>query len=130
MLVVTRYHQPALQASEFLAAAKRALAALAGQPGYRGGRVGRATDDPCLWVISTEWADIGSYRRALGAYQVKIDAVPLLSNAYDEPSAYEIFYADGDASGLPPAESGSKLASDADTVGLGQAASPEVATDL
>ena len=32
----------------------------------------------------------GAYRRALSAYDVKLDAVPLLSRALDEPSAYEI----------------------------------------
>ena len=130
MLVVTRYRRPQAQARDFLAAAKHALAVLGAQPGYLTGRVGRATDDPQLWVISTEWADVGSYRRALSAYQVKAEAVPLLSQAYDEPSAFEIFYADGPGTGLAPAESGSSLASDAGTVGLGHAAEPEVATDL
>ncbi|MCI0687703.1 MAG: antibiotic biosynthesis monooxygenase [Sporichthyaceae bacterium] len=130
MLVVSRYHQPAAQAQEFLATAKVALAALAARPGYRGGRIGRSTDDPRLWVISTEWVDVGSYRRALGDFQVKIDAVPLLSQAYDEPTAFEIFYADGGAEPLPPAESSSSLAADAGTVGLGQAAAPHVDTDL
>lgn len=130
MLVVTRHRKPEAQAREFLDAAKRALAALAGQTGYRAGRIGRATDDPALWVIATEWADVGSYRRALSAYQVRVEAVPLLSTACDEPSAFEVFYADDRDDGLPPAESGSSRASDAGTVGLGQAAAPEVATDL
>ncbi|MGH8834912.1 MAG: antibiotic biosynthesis monooxygenase [Actinomycetes bacterium] len=130
MLVVTRHRNPEAQARDFLPAAKRALAALAGQAGYRGGRIGRATDDPTLWVISTEWTDVGSYRRALSAYQVRVDAVALLSTACDEPSAFEVFYAEDRNTGLLPAESGSSRASDAGTVGLGQAAAPEVATDL
>jgi hypothetical protein len=33
---------------------------------------------------------VGSYRRALSAYDVKVTAVPLLSQAIDEPSAYEL----------------------------------------
>ena len=130
MLVVTRHRNPQSQAREFLAAAKRALAALSEQPGYRGGRIGRATDDPSLWMISTKWTDVGSYRRALSVYQVRVEAVPLLSTACDEPSAFEVFYADDHDAGLLPAESGSSRASDAGTVGLGQAAAPEVATDL
>ena len=130
MLVVTKHRSEQAQAREFLAAARLALAALAGQAGYRGGRIGRATDDPSVWVITTEWADVGSYRRALSAYQVRVEAVPLLSTALDEPSAFEIFYADDRDAGPLPAESGSSRASDAGTVGLGQAAAPEVATDL
>ena len=37
----------------------------------------------------TRWRDVGSYRRALSSYDVKVGAVPLLSRAIDEPSAYE-----------------------------------------
>jgi hypothetical protein len=36
-----------------------------------------------------EWENIGSYRRALSPYEVKLTAVPLLSLAIDEPSAYD-----------------------------------------
>ena len=37
-----------------------------------------------------EWENVGAYRRALSAYDVKVGAVPLLSTAIDEPSAYEV----------------------------------------
>jgi quinol monooxygenase YgiN len=74
---------------EFQAAAHAALSALAARPGYVGGLVGRNLDDPDLWLITTTWADVGSYRRALSAYDVKVTAVPLLSRSVDEPSAYE-----------------------------------------
>ena len=47
-------------------------------------------DDPTLWTIVTRWENVGSYRRALSAYDVKLNAVPLLSRAIDEPSAYEL----------------------------------------
>jgi len=33
--------------------------------------------------------NVGSYRRALSPYDVKMAAVPLLSEAIDEPTAYE-----------------------------------------
>jgi hypothetical protein len=66
-----------------------ALAVLAAQPGCEDGRAGRNVDDPGLWVMVTRWADVGSYRRALSSYDVKVGAVPLLSRAIDEPSAYE-----------------------------------------
>ena len=36
------------------------------------------------------WEDVGAYRRALSSYDVKVTAVPLLSRAVDEPSAYEV----------------------------------------
>jgi quinol monooxygenase YgiN len=69
--------------------AHRALAALAVMPGYVAGRVARNLDEPDLWLLTTTWGDVGSYRRALSSYDVKVAAVPLLSRAIDEPSAYE-----------------------------------------
>ena len=69
-----------------LATARDALAACAG---YAGGEIGRNLDDPELWVLTTRWANVGSYRRALSSYDVKLRAVVVLSRALDEPSAYE-----------------------------------------
>jgi hypothetical protein len=66
-----------------------ALCTLAARPGYRRGSAGRSTDDPGRWVLVTEWVNVGSYRRALGAYDVKINATPLLAQALDTPSAFE-----------------------------------------
>ena len=74
-------------------------ALLAAKAGYVAGAVGRNLDDPALWVLETRWANVGSYRRALSAYDVKLGAVPLLSRALDEPSAYEVIGDDG-AAGL------------------------------
>ncbi len=70
-----------------LAIAHEALAACAG---YVGGEVGRNVDDPALWVLTTRWANVGSYRRALSSYDVKLRAVMVLSRAIEEPSAYEL----------------------------------------
>jgi hypothetical protein len=69
---------------------ERALAALAQRPGYLGGTIGRNVDEPTLWLLTTRWENVGSYRRALSSYDVKLTAVPLLSQAIDEPSAYEV----------------------------------------
>lgn len=88
--MVSRFRVGESEAGEFAAQAEAARAALAARPGYVGGAVGRNVDDPTLWVLQTRWADVGSYRRALSAYEVKVNAVPLLSRAVDEPSAYEI----------------------------------------
>ena len=62
---------------------------LAQRPGYVGGTIGRNLDEPELWVLTTHWENVGAYRRALSSYDVKLYAVPLLSRALDEPSAYE-----------------------------------------
>lgn len=74
---------------ELLARGREALAALAARPGYLRGSFGRSTDDPTAWVLLTEWENVGSYRRALGGYDVKMRATPLLAEALDLPSAYE-----------------------------------------
>ena len=70
---------PDAEAATFLPRAQAALAAFAARPGYVRGRVGRAADDPTQWVLTTEWSGVGAYRRSLGAYDVKVDAAPLLS---------------------------------------------------
>ena len=54
-----------------------------------GGEVGRNVDDPGLWVLTTRWANVGSYRRALGSYEGKMHIQPLMVHALDEPSAYD-----------------------------------------
>ena len=68
----------------------KALAVLETQRGYVDGRVGRNVDDPALWVLQTLWAGPGAYRRALASYDVRVRAWPVLGQALDEPSAYEI----------------------------------------
>ncbi len=96
MLVVNRFRvdESDVTFADEVAAAHDLLAA---KPGYVGGAVGRNLDDPTLWVLETRWTNVGSYRRALSAYDVKLGAVPLLSRAIDEPSAYELLGDDGTA---------------------------------
>ncbi|MEP7020764.1 MAG: antibiotic biosynthesis monooxygenase, partial [Pseudonocardiales bacterium] len=83
MLVVSRFAVPQDAAERFQERAATALAALAARPGYVRGHVGRAVDDPTRWVLVTEWAGVGAYRRALSAYDVKITAMPLLAESVD-----------------------------------------------
>ena len=97
MLVVTRFEVPEDAAEAFLPKAEAALAAFAARPGYLRGRVGRAADDPTAWVLMTEWAGVGAYRRSLSSYDVKVDAAPLLSLGCDEPSAFEVLVSDDGA---------------------------------
>ena len=90
MIVVNRFRVPAVQQTQFREDLQRARETLAERPGHLSGRVGRNIDDPELWVLTTEWESVGAYRRALSAYDVKLTAVPVLSRALEEPSAYEL----------------------------------------
>jgi hypothetical protein len=45
-----------------------------------------------LWSLVTHWENVGSYRRALSNLNVKMNAIPLLAQAIDEPGAYERSY--------------------------------------
>ncbi len=76
MLVVNRFRVPEDDAAGFREDLEAALALLAQQRGYADGRLGRNVDDPTLWVMVTRWKDVGSYRRGLSSYDVKVGAVP------------------------------------------------------
>ncbi|WBB79708.1 antibiotic biosynthesis monooxygenase [Micromonospora sp. WMMD882] len=89
MLVTNRFVVDGDVATTFVERAHAALAALAARPGYRRGELVRALDDPRHWCLVTEWESVGAYRRALGGFDVKVAAVPLLAESLDEPSAYE-----------------------------------------
>jgi quinol monooxygenase YgiN len=89
VLVVSRFRVGDGDAETFRGDLERAHALLADRPGYLAGHVGRSMDEPDLWVLVTTWEHVGAYRRALSSYDVKAGAVPLLSRALDEPSAYE-----------------------------------------
>jgi hypothetical protein len=94
MLVVNRFRVPpsatADEAVGFRADLAAAHALLAAQAGYLDGWIGRNLDEPDLWMLTTRWENVGAYRRALSSYDVKLGAVPTLSRALDEPSAYEV----------------------------------------
>lgn len=89
MIVVNRFRVPEADAGSFRTDLERAHQLLAVQTGYVAGHAGRNVDDPELWVLVTEWRGPGAYRRALSSYDVKMAAVPTLSRAIDEPSAFE-----------------------------------------
>jgi hypothetical protein len=86
VLVVNRFRSPD---PSFRVDLEAALAVLRAQAGCEDADAGRNVDDPALWVLVTRWRDVGSYRRALSSYDVKVGAVPLLSRTIDEPSAFE-----------------------------------------
>ncbi|HLT11703.1 MAG TPA: antibiotic biosynthesis monooxygenase family protein [Micromonosporaceae bacterium] len=87
MLVVLRFVVD--DESAFLDEARQALTVLADRPGYRSGQLCRAYDEPTSWCLITEWESVGAYRRALGSYEVKATASPLLGRALPEASAFE-----------------------------------------
>ena len=89
MIVVNRFRVPEADQQAFRDDLERARESLSVQRGYVRGRIGRNVDDVGLWVLTTEWEGPGAYRRALSAYDVKLTAVPVLSRAIDEPSAFE-----------------------------------------
>lgn len=105
MLVVNRFVVPDDETgADFAERATTALEALAVRPGYVRGELGRAYDDPTHWSLVTEWESVGAYRRALGGFDVKVHATPLLAQSVDEPSAYEVLVranADGEVTRTP-----------------------------
>ena len=88
MIVVSRFRVPPEDLS-FVEQAKAAVAVLETRDGFLTADLARNLDEPDLWTITTRWADVGSYRRALSGNESKMVVVPLLSRAVDEPSAYE-----------------------------------------
>ena len=86
MIALTHFRD---SSADFADRAGAALAALAARPGYLRGSLARSTDEPDAWVLLTEWQNVGSYRRALGSYEVKLHATPLLATALDGPGGFE-----------------------------------------
>ena len=99
------------------------VALLSTKPGFINAHMARAIDDPELIVLQLGWDTVGSYRRALSAYDVKVEVVPVMSQALDEPTAFEVLHF-RDASGA--VDSTGALAADADSVSLGSAAADYV----
>lgn len=89
VFVVIRFRVGEAEQAGFGERARTAVEVLAKQKGFVAARVGRNVDDPELLALTLEFENIGSYRRALSPYEVKVAAVPLLSQALDEPTAYE-----------------------------------------
>jgi quinol monooxygenase YgiN len=112
-VVVMRFVVPADGAAAFGVEAADVARLLASLPGCVGVDVGQASDDATLWSLTSRWESVGQYRRALGDFEVKTRAVPFLSRAIDEPTAYEVLFG-VDAAGERTASG--DLAGDAGTV--------------
>jgi len=85
VLVVTRFRSDA----ELDEPLRGLVTLLADCPGCSSAEIGRNLDEPGLWLLLTRWEDVGSYRRALSSYDVKLAMQPLMTTIVDEPSAYE-----------------------------------------
>jgi len=88
MIAIARFKVPSAEAPEFRPQIERALAAFAQRDGFTSGDYGQNLDEPELWTLVTNWINVGSYRRALSSTAIKMEVVPLLATAIDEPGAY------------------------------------------
>ncbi len=89
MIAVARFDVPLASASDFRAELEGVRDVLAEAAGFVGGEVGQNLDEPTLWVLTTRWENVGSYRRALSSTRAKLEAIPILARAIDEAGAYE-----------------------------------------
>ncbi|CAB4645887.1 unannotated protein [freshwater metagenome] len=89
MIAVARFEIPLGAASNFRAELEGVRDVLAEAAGFLGGEVGQNLDEPTLWVLTTRWENVGSYRRALSSTRAKLEAIPVLARAIDEAGAYE-----------------------------------------
>jgi quinol monooxygenase YgiN len=89
MLAIARFQVPLQGAVNFRAELEAVKEVLAQAAGFKSGSVGQNLDEPTLWVLTTEWENVGSYRRALSSTRAKLEAIPVLARAIDEPGAYE-----------------------------------------
>ena len=94
MLAIARFSTPLAQAAEFEAQLSVALDAFSACAGFINGEFGQNLDETTLWSLVTHWENVGSYRRALSNLNVKMNAIPLLAQAIDEPGAYERSYSE------------------------------------
>lgn len=88
MIAITRYRVP--DAADFKTKIAPVIELLEASPGFRYGRLAHNIDEPELWALITEWDGAGFYRRALGAYDVRLAFIPLSVLAIDEAGAYEV----------------------------------------
>jgi quinol monooxygenase YgiN len=89
MIAIARFKVPTAQSADFRAQIERALEVFSQRDGFISGDYGQNLDENELWTLVTHWQNVGSYRRSLSSTQVKMEVVPLLSTAIDEPGAYE-----------------------------------------
>lgn len=88
MLLVARL-RPSDDPDAFQADVERAIGALAARPGHLRTRLARGLEEPSSWVLVSEWENVGSYRRALSSYDVRMASGVLMGAVVDSSTAYE-----------------------------------------
>ncbi len=91
MLAIIRLQPATVGNDEVLSALDGCVEAMSQAPGFRSGSIGRAADDAGLWVLASDWVDIGSYRRAMSSYETKVAFGNVQHWIVNEPSAYETY---------------------------------------
>ncbi len=90
--VVTRFIVPDEtpgRSAEFVANAARLRDAFAARPGHIRTTLARSLEDDTRWVLVSEWDGVGAWRRSLSAYDVRVEVMPLMAHAENEPAVYE-----------------------------------------
>lgn len=90
MIAISRFAVAPEAEAAFRADAEAAVAQFAGSTGSLGAELVRNLDEPGLWAIVSRWQQVGDYRRAFNGTPAKLALIPLLSQAIDEPSAYDL----------------------------------------
>jgi len=94
MLAIARFMVPLGTAAHFQTQLASALESFSKCKGFIDGEYGQNLDDLTLWSLVTQWENVGSYRRALSTNDVKMNVIPTLAQAIDEPGAYEKPYSE------------------------------------
>ncbi|MFT4218231.1 MAG: antibiotic biosynthesis monooxygenase family protein [Micropruina sp.] len=89
MLALNRFRVRPGDEDDFVRLAEAAVEFMASRDGAESVELVQNLDEPDLWAIVGRWANVGSYRRAFNGYEAKVVLVPLLSQAIDEPGAYD-----------------------------------------
>ena len=106
---------------DFLAQAGVCVEVLRTRAGCLGVDVLQSVDSIEELLITTRWLDVGSYRKAMSAFEVKEKVIPFLSHARDEDSTFEtLVRADVNVSQTYDSE----LSADAESTSLGSASTP------
>ena len=79
MLAIARFRIPRNDAVDFRNELEQVKGVLSAAAGFISGSIGQNLDDPTLWVLTTEWENVGSYRRALSSTRAKLEAIPILA---------------------------------------------------
>jgi hypothetical protein len=90
MDVVLRFNVGQKPPQVWLAEAEKVIELFSRQPGFIAAKASLSLDEDHLAMLYLEFENVGAYRRALSAYDIKLEATLFLSNALDEPSAYEV----------------------------------------